>query len=81
MKRLLAWWASLGDRLVEWWAQLDDRQLLGVQLCFCTTGNKWLHFRLTRRVEMFHNGERFIPGVQIQVGLLVLQLSSARNWD
>lgn len=66
-------------RLTAWWSSLNDLVFAGVQMCFAASGV--FRFNISRKVNMFHNGERWIPGVTIQVGQLVLQLSTASNWD
>lgn len=62
-----------------WWASLEDRQFLGVNLSFATTGSYRLSF--SSKKDMFHNGNRPVRGMALQVGPLVLHLSSARCWQ
>lgn len=70
---------KMGGKLVEWWSSLNDLRLLGLQLCFAAAGQN--RCSISSRRDMFHNGNRPVPGVQMQLGKLVLQLSSARHWD
>ncbi len=70
------------SRLHYWWASLDDKSLFGYHFCFCTTG-RWWRFpwvTLSVRREMFHNGKQFIPGANLYMFGMVLQISRERDW-
>lgn len=66
-------------RIAQWWSSIEDKQLFGTLFSFAVTGG----FRLaaSRKVDMFHNGNRPVAGVALQFGPLVLHLSSAKSWS
>ena len=78
-KELLRFFDS---RLHLWWSGLDDKSLFGYHFCTCTTG-RWFRFpwvTFSSRREMFHNGKGWIPGAQLYMFGMVLQISRERDW-
>ncbi len=69
--------------LAEKWSALPDVTVFGKHFCFATTG-VWYRrsgWSFSRSKEMFHNGERWIWGMQITLASCVLQVSNEKDWS
>ncbi len=70
------------SRLHSWWAGLDDKSLFGYHFCFSHSGRWWRFPWVTLRIrrEMFWTRDGCIPGAQLYIFAMLLQVTRERDW-